>query len=136
MKCRFEIQFLRKLSSSISLSLLEKNCNKSFVNVPAWSNLLTNSKIWSHYFFPLFNCLALVASQCMCNRYHLRIDFWYSKFFISKISRILPKKISLKNIKLGAQLLLMILLYNNCWSTLFTKIGPKFQTLISNGLTF
>ena len=40
---------------------------------------------------------------------------------------------SLKNIKSGSQLILMkFFVYCHFWSTLFTKIGPKFQTLISN----
>ena len=40
---------------------------------------------------------------------------------------------SSKNIKSGAQLILMsIFVYCHFWSTLFTKNGPKFQTLIPN----
>ena len=40
---------------------------------------------------------------------------------------------SLKNVKSGAQFILMTLfIYCHFWSTLFTKIGPKFQTLIPN----
>ena len=40
---------------------------------------------------------------------------------------------SLKNIKSGAQLILMtFFVYCHFLSTLFTKIGPKFQTLIPN----
>jgi hypothetical protein len=40
---------------------------------------------------------------------------------------------SLKNIKSGAQLLLTTLfVYHHFWSTLFTKIEPKFQTFTPN----
>ena len=56
-----------------------------------------------------------------------------SQFSMSKIIWILPNFFSLKNIKSGAQLLLMTLFaYCHFWSTLFTKIGPKLQTLIPN----
>ena len=56
-----------------------------------------------------------------------------SQFSMSKIIRILPIFFSLKNIKSGAQLILMTLfVYCHFWSTLFTKIRPKFHTLILN----
>ena len=54
-------------------------------------------------------------------------------FLCQKSSESFQKFFSLKNMKLGAQFLLMTLFaYCNFWSTLFTKIGPKLQTLIPN----
>ena len=53
-----------------------------------------------------------------------------SQFSMSKIIRIFPIFLFLKS---GAQLLLMTLFaYCHFWSTLFSKIGPKLQTLIPN----
>ena len=54
-------------------------------------------------------------------------------FLCQKSSESFQIFFSLKNIKSGAQLLLMTLFaYCHFWSTLFTKIGPKLQTLIPN----
>ena len=60
-----------------------------------------------------------------------QIQFSMSK--IIRIIRIIPIFFSLKNMKLEAQRSLMTLFVKcHFWSTLFTKIGAKFQTLISN----
>ena len=59
-------------------------------------------------------------------------QFWLSKsiFYHPNPSKFF---FSLKNIESGAQLLLMThFAYCHFWSTLFTKIGPKLQTLIPN----
>ena len=62
-----------------------------------------------------------------------RILTFKVNFLCQKSSESLEKKFSLKNMKLGAQLSLMTLFVKyHFWSTLFTKIGAKFQTLISN----
>ena len=56
--------------------------------------------------------------------------FWSSKsiFYVKN-----HRNHSKMNIKSGAQPLFMTLfVYCHFWSTLFTKIGPKFQTLIPN----
>ena len=54
-------------------------------------------------------------------------------FLRQKLSESFQIFFSLKNIKSGAQLILMTLFdYCHFWSTLFTKIGSKFQTLIPN----
>ena len=73
----------------------------------------------------------------------LNFEFWINgKLSTFKVNFLCQKSsesiqffffFSLKNIKSGAQLLLMTL-FGHChfWSTLFTKIGPKLQTLIPN----
>ena len=57
---------------------------------------------------------------------------WY-KYKVSLHNGFLRNYLfSLKNIKSGAQLILTLFVYCHFWSTLFTKIGLKFQTLIPN----
>ena len=54
-------------------------------------------------------------------------------FLCQKLSESFQILFSLKNIKSGAQLILMTLFVCcHFGSTLFTKIGPKFLTLIPN----
>ena len=66
--------------------------------------------------------------------------FWLSKsiFYIKNHLHPSMKFFSLKNVNSGAQHILMTLfVYCHFWSTLYTKIGPKFQNLIRNrALTF
>ena len=67
----------------------------------------------------------------ICHQKLQNFDF-QSQFSMSKIIRILPFFL-LKDIKSGTQLILMTLfVYHHFWSTLFTEVGPKFQTLIPN----
>ena len=64
--------------------------------------------------------------------------FWLSKsIFYVKNHPKPSKKFSLKHTKSGAQLILTTLfVYCHFWSTLSTKIWPKFQTLIPNRALF
>ena len=51
-----------------------------------------------------------------------------SQFSMSKIIRIIPKKFSLKNMKLGARLLLLTHLFNVIFETLYLlKLGQNFK---------
>ena len=93
---------------------------------------------WSYWLFhgAWIERGSMTHKTCGIKEYFNGSNFF--KFDLEGYFKIWNKKdskffFSLKNIKSGAQLLLLTLFaYCHFWSTLFTKIGPKLQTLIPN----